>query len=141
VNRLARQTLEWGLAVVVPLSILAYALTPALLSLYRASSEVTAEATTHLRITSAALAVIPLTFVFDVGLRGAGNSRTPLYASLVASIVNAFATYVLVFGEVVFPRLEGAGRALGISHRSCHRGPHSRVAAVFQDASCVAGRG
>lgn len=66
------------------LSILAYTLTPTLLGLFRASPEVTAEATTYLRITSAALAVMLLTFVLGAMFRGVGDSRTPPYASLAA---------------------------------------------------------
>lgn len=112
-NYLARQTVTWGLVVAIPLSILGYALAPSLIGIFHATPEVAAEATVYLRITGGSMAIMLLTFVFGAILRGAGDSRTPLYASFVANIVNAVSTWVLVFGMFGLPRLEVAGSAWG----------------------------
>lgn len=120
VDRLARRTVGWGLIVVVPLSAITWVITPSLIGLFGATPEVTQEAVTYLHITAAGLGVMLLTFVFGAVLRGAGDSRPPLYASLVANIVNAIATWALVFGELGLPRLEVAGSAWGsIIGRGC----------------------
>lgn len=112
-NRLARQTVGWGLVVAVPLSILGYLLAPALVSIFHATEAVSTEAITYLRITGGSMAIILLTFVFGSVLRGAGDSRTPLFASVIANIINAGLSYTLIFGAYGFPRLEVAGSAWG----------------------------
>ncbi len=112
-NRLARQTVGWGLVVATPLSILGYMLAPALIGIFRASPDVAETGTTYLRITGGSMAIVLLTFVFGAVLRGAGDGRTPLYASFVANILNALCTWLLVFGVAWFPRLEVAGSAWG----------------------------
>jgi multidrug resistance protein, MATE family len=112
-NRLARQTVTWGLVVMVPLSVVTWVLTPALIDIFGTTPTVTASAVTYLRITSLGLGALLLTFVFGAVLRAAGDSRTPLYASTVANVVNAIASYLLVFGELGLPRLEVAGAAWG----------------------------
>ena len=112
-NHLARQTVSWGLIVAIPLSIVGFALAPSLIGIFHATPEVAAEATIYLRITGGSMAIMLLTFVFGAILRGAGDSRTPLYASFVANIVNAVSTWVLVFGMYGLPRLEVAGSAWG----------------------------
>jgi hypothetical protein len=61
-------------------------------------------------------AVMVLTSFF----RGLGDTRTPLYVSLVANAVNAVLDYGLIFGELGLPRWGVAG-ALP-SHRRADRG-------------------
>lgn len=112
-NRLARQTVVWGLVIAVPLSLVSYLLAPVILGIFQTTPEVAAEATTYLRITGGDISVMLLTFVFGAVLRGAGDGQTPLRASLVANVVNAGLSYVLIFGELGFPRLEVAGSAWG----------------------------
>jgi putative MATE family efflux protein len=52
-----------------------------------------------------------MTFVCGAVLRGAGDSRSPLYASLVANAVNVVLAWLLIFGNLGLPRLEVAGSA------------------------------
>ena len=97
----------------MPLSILGYLLAPALVGILQTTEEVSTEATTYLRITGGSMAIILLTFVFGSVLRGAGDSRTPLFASVIANIINAGLSYTLIFGTYGFPRLEVADSAWG----------------------------
>lgn len=112
-NRLARQSVVWGLIIATPLTLLGIVLAEPLIGIFGADREVTAEGTTYLRITSAGMVVMVLIFVLGAVLKGAGDSRTPLYASFIANIVNGIASYVLIFGEAGLPRLEVAGSAWG----------------------------
>lgn len=112
-NRVARQTVVWGLIVAIPLTVLGIALAEPLIGIFRAAPDVSAEGTTYLRITSAGMVVMVLVFTLGAILKGAGDSRTPLYASFVANIVNGVASYALIFGELGLPRLEVAGSAWG----------------------------
>jgi putative MATE family efflux protein len=110
-NQLARQTVIWGLLLSIPLSILGYALAPNIISLFQTDADVAVEATTYLRITGATMAALLMTFVCGAVLRGAGDSQTPLRASIVANAVNVFLAWTLIFGNLGLPRLEVAGSA------------------------------
>jgi putative MATE family efflux protein len=46
-------------------------------------------------------------------LRGAGDSRTPLYAAIAANLVNVVVAYVLIFGHFGLPEIGVAGSAWG----------------------------
>src|SRR3972149_973244 len=51
-------------------------------------------------------------------LRGAGDTRTPMYVAIFANVLNVIGDYVLIFGKFGFPELGvvGAGVATAISY-------------------------
>jgi len=110
-NRLARQAVAWGLVIAIPLSFLGYFLAPTIVGWFQTEAGVATEATTYLRITGAMFVVLLMTFVCGAVLRGAGDSQTPLRASLIANLLNGFLAYAMIFGEFGFPRMEVAGSA------------------------------
>ena len=112
-NRLARQAIVWGLVLAVPVSIGMFVAAPTIIGLFGADADVTAAATTYLQITAATAIALFLSFVCGAVLRGAGDSRTPLQAAVLANIVNIIVAYVLIFGHFGFPALGVAGSALG----------------------------
>lgn len=63
----------------------------------------------------AALTFIPMAISMAIAsaMRSLGNTKLPLYASLLALVNNAFFNYVLIFGHFGFPRLGVLGAALG----------------------------
>jgi putative MATE family efflux protein len=118
-NQLARQTVIWGFVLAVPLSILGYTLAPTIVGLFHTDADVAQEAVTYLRITGGTIVVLLMTFVCGAVLRGAGDSQTPLRASLVANAVNIVLAWTLIFGNLGLPRLEVAGSAWAAA---CGRG-------------------
>jgi MATE family multidrug resistance protein len=54
-----------------------------------------------------------LAFVCGAVLRGAGDSRTPLAAAVLANVINIVVAYTLIFGNFGFPALGVAGSAFG----------------------------
>ena len=54
-----------------------------------------------------------LSFVCGAVLRGAGDSRTPLQAAVLANVINVAVAYALIFGHLGLPALGVAGSALG----------------------------
>lgn len=110
-NQLARQTVMWGVVIAVLISILSYSLAPNIVAVFQTEPDVATEATTYLRIIGATFTALLMTFVCGAVLRGAGDSQTPLRASIVANIVNVILSYGLIFGELGLPRLEVAGSA------------------------------
>lgn len=112
-NVLARQAISWGVVLAIPLSILGVVLAPQAISIFHVEPDVAENAVTYLRITSACSVAILLSFLCGAVLRGAGDSRTPLKAAVVANAVNVVLAYLLIFGHLGFPELGVAGSAWG----------------------------
>ena len=90
-----------------------YFAAPSIIALFGTAPDVAAAATIYLQITAATSVALFLSFVCGAVLRGAGDSRTPLAAAVVANIVNVAVAYTLIFGNFGFPALGVAGSALG----------------------------
>jgi len=60
---------------------------------------------------------LAVTMVLTSFFRGLGDTRTPLYVTLLANAVNAALDYTLIFGEFGFPEwgVRGAGTATAVS--------------------------
>jgi MATE family multidrug resistance protein len=112
-NHLARQAIVWGLLLAIPVSVVIYLAAPAIIGLFGTAPDVAAAATTYLQITAATSVALFLSFVCGAVLRGAGDSRTPLAAAVMANIVNVAVAYALIFGQLGFPALGVAGSAIG----------------------------
>ena len=113
VREVARQALVWGVLLSIPVSILGYMLAPAAIGIFDTEPLVAESATIYLQITAAFSVFLLLTFVGGAIFRGLGDSRTPLYASIVANIVNVILSYALIFGHFGLPALGVAGSAWG----------------------------
>ncbi|MGH2602545.1 MAG: MATE family efflux transporter [Dehalococcoidia bacterium] len=112
-NHLARQAIVWGLVLAIPVSIGMFYATPTIIGLFGTAPDVATAAITYLQIITATSVVLFLSFVCGAVLRGAGDSRTPLVAAIMANIVNVVVAYVLIFGNFGFPALGVAGSAAG----------------------------
>jgi len=112
-NLLARQAIVWGLLLAIPVSVLLYLAAPAIIGLFGTEPDVAEAAITYLEIVAATSVALFLSFVCGAVLRGAGDSRTPLAAAVLANIVNIIVAYTLIFGNFGFPALGVAGSAIG----------------------------
>jgi putative MATE family efflux protein len=66
----------------------------------------------YLRIIGAGSVLLVLTKVGAGVLRGAGDTRTPMFVAVVANTINAVGDYVLIFGLLGFPELGVKGAAI-----------------------------
>ena len=112
-NQLARQAIVWGLVLAIPVSLLIYFGAGRIISLFGTEADVAVAATTYLQIIAATSVALFLSFVCGAVLRGAGDSRTPLAAAVIANIVNIVVAYALIFGNFGLPALGVAGSAYG----------------------------
>jgi putative MATE family efflux protein len=112
-NHLARQAIVWGLVLSIPVSLLMYYGAPHIIGLFGTAPDVAEAATTYLKVIAATSVALFLSFVCGAVLRGAGDSRTPLYAAVLANIVNIVVAYAFIFGNFGLPALGVAGSALG----------------------------
>jgi multidrug resistance protein, MATE family len=69
--------------------------------------------TTYLRIASLAFLFSAIMFVGNACLRGAGDTRTPLYVMAVVNLMNIVVAWSLINGAFGLPRLGVAGSAIG----------------------------
>lgn len=97
-----------GVVVVVPVILWA----EPFVHLFGVAPEVTAEASVYVRAVMLSIAPSSVLFVIGSGLRGAGDTRTPLIVGLLVNVVNVFANWVLIFGKLGFPALGVLGSAL-----------------------------
>lgn len=79
--------------------------------------EVVAAGASYLAVIFAAAVPRLLFFVCAAGLRGAGDTRTPMWIMLWTNIVNVFLNWLLIYGHWGFPRLGlfGSGIATALS--------------------------
>jgi multidrug resistance protein, MATE family len=139
-NHFARQAIVWGLVMAIPISVILYFASPGIVSLFGTEPDVARAATTYMQITAAAAIALFLSFVSGAVLRGAGDSRTPLAASVIANLVNVVLTYLLIFGHYGFPALGVAGSAIGAAAgRGC--GAAFMLVLMFRGTRVISLRG
>ncbi|HSJ53120.1 MAG TPA: MATE family efflux transporter, partial [Anaerolineae bacterium] len=85
---------------------------PAVL-LLGAPAEVVGLSTTYLTTVSATLAFATFLYLGNACMRGAGDTRTPLYVMVVVNIVNIVVAWTLINGLFGLPKLGVWGSALG----------------------------
>lgn len=110
-SRLARQVVVWGILLALPLSFLGWRYATPFVALFGATPAVTAIAGAYLRVVLGTLVVLMLAFACSSVLRGAGDTRTPLFCTAVANVVNAVAAWALIFGHLGFPAMGPTGSA------------------------------
>ncbi|MCS6923193.1 MAG: MATE family efflux transporter, partial [Fimbriimonadales bacterium] len=113
----ARQSLGLGIALGLVFTALSYLLLPQIIRWYGLAADADAQARQFL---GWALLGAPASFLM-MGLsgvfRGLGDTRSPMYASIVTTCVHILGDYLLIFGKLGFPALgiQGAGIAMALS--------------------------
>ncbi|RJP19371.1 MAG: MATE family efflux transporter [Candidatus Abyssobacteria bacterium SURF_5] len=84
-----------------------------LFRLFGADPVVTAVGVPYLRVVVSGTLFLVVALVFAAALRGAGDTKTPLFVSVGANVVNVILNYGLIFGKLGMPELGvlGAGIA------------------------------
>jgi putative MATE family efflux protein len=67
----------------------------------------------YLKIISVSGLFFAVLITLASALRGAGDTRTPLYIGLISNLFNVGLNYVLIFGKLGFPALGVTGAAIG----------------------------
>ena len=89
-----------------------YVLAPWSMSVMGAAPEVHPGATFYLRAQAVAMLFLALNLVATGAMRGAGDTRTPLYLSIFLNVIHLGGNYLLIFGNLGFPALGVNGSAV-----------------------------
>jgi putative MATE family efflux protein len=112
-NHVVRQSVLLAVFIGLGASVLGVSLARPAVILIGAQAEVIGLSTTYLRLVSSVLFVSTLMFVGNACLRGAGDTRTPLYVMLVVNGLNIVVAWTFINGLFGLPKLGVAGSALG----------------------------
>ncbi len=110
-NRALRNALLIALMIVAVLVTLALLFSREIMLIAGAKPETSEMAATYFQIMIYFLPVEVITICINAAQRGAGNTRTPLFANLTANIVNIIFDYCFIYGNFGFPKLGVAGDA------------------------------
>jgi putative MATE family efflux protein len=104
-------TAAFGLSIITILPVIAWA--SWLVTIFGLDASVNMQGTLFVRLVMLSIPQSAVVFIISSGLRGAGDTRTPLLIGVVVNVVNIVANYVLIFGKLGFPALGVGGSALG----------------------------
>ncbi len=108
----ANQSLWWGLALSVVLTVAGYYITPHIFDVMGTDSEVTREGISYLRMIFFGSVVLVVKEVFGAVFMATGDTRRPLIVSALAVLLNIILDPLLIFGMAGFPRMETVGAAV-----------------------------
>lgn len=115
-NEILRQALFLSLILSIIAGALGYVYAERLIAFMGAADpETLAGGTIYLRIQMLTLPIFALTATITAALRGVGHTRVAMVYNIVANVVNVTFNYLLVHGNLGFPRLEVAGASLATS--------------------------
>jgi putative MATE family efflux protein len=100
-----------GAAMVLILPILIWA--PSILGVFGVEEAVVRVGSPYVRLVMIGVPADAMIFIVALGLRGAGDTRTPLVVSVVVAVVKLVSSYVLIFGKLGMPALGVVGAAAG----------------------------
>jgi putative MATE family efflux protein len=100
-----------GVATVLILPILAWA--PPIMGVFGVDEAVVRVGSPYVRLLMLGVPADAMIFVAVLGLRGAGDTRTPLLVSVVVAVVKIVSSYVLIFGKLGVPAFGVVGAAAG----------------------------
>ncbi len=112
-GQVAGQSLIWGVALSLPLTLAGLLLAEPVVAFYGMAPDATAVAAEYLTISAASIPVLALMLIGGSVLRGAGDSRTPMVITALANVLNLIASWGLIYGHLGMPALGVAGSAWG----------------------------
>lgn len=112
-NLALRQALLMTFILAVTSSILGYLFAePLIIFTGTADPETLAPAVSYLRIQMVGFITMALTSTVTAALRGVGDSRTAMVYNIVANVVNVIGNWLLIYGNLGFPKMGVAGASL-----------------------------
>jgi putative MATE family efflux protein len=112
-NEVLRQSMLLGVGIGAVATLLGTTLAEPAVRLLGAEEEVVALSTAYLRIVASIFFFSTLMFIGNASLRGAGDTRTPLFVMLTVNVVNIAVAWTAINGPFGLPKMGVAGSAIG----------------------------
>lgn len=112
-NQVLRQSILAGLAVGTGAMILGVSLAGPALRLLGAAPDVAVMGEKYLRLVSCIFFLNNLMFIGNACLRGAGDTRTPMYVMAIVNLLNIVVAWTAINGPFGLPKMGVMGSALG----------------------------
>ncbi len=111
-SKAAFQALMLGLILAALMVVPGWIYAPKIISIMGADAKALSSGVTYFRWLIPGAPFMLSSFIMGGSLRGAGDTRTPMFINAVANILNVFLNWVLIWGNLGAPRMEEAGAAL-----------------------------
>lgn len=112
-NEVLRQSMLLGALIGLIATLLGLSFAQQAVALLGAEQDVIGLGTSYLRVVSSIFFFSTLMFIGNASLRGAGDTRTPLFVMLVVNVLNIVVAWTAINGPFGLPKLGVAGSALG----------------------------
>lgn len=112
-NRILHQSLLMGVAIGLASLVLFGTFAREILLLLNTPPDVEAPATAYLRILAFSFLIAPIMFLGMAALRGAGDTRTPMYIMGAVNGVNIVVSVIAIYGAGPIPGIGVTGGAIG----------------------------
>ena len=112
-DQVLRQSVLLGALIGLTSTILGLTLARPAVLLLGAPADVVDFSTDYLRVVASIFFFSTLMFIGNASLRGAGDTRTPLYVMLVVNVINVAVAWTAINGPFGLPRLGVVGSAMG----------------------------
>ena len=111
-NKIMGQNLTLNTSIGLVVFFLTFIFAGNILSVYDITPQVKSLGVTYLKIVAYSQLFMFISFAMAASLRGAGDTKTPMYITGSANILNIIGNYVLMTGFWIFPDMGIAGAAL-----------------------------
>jgi putative MATE family efflux protein len=112
VRNVIKQTLLSGIVLVTFLMIIVYTQAEKLLMVFNPQPELLTLATEYIRTVSLGLPFLAVMLIIGGVQQGMGNSKIPMFTTMLMNIVNMLAGYILIFGKLGITPMGVRGAAL-----------------------------
>ena len=112
-NRVLQQSMLLGALIGVIATLLGVTLARPAMAVLGAERDVVGLGAAYLQVVSSIFFFSTLMFIGNASLRGAGDTRTPLYVMLVVNVLNIVIAWTAINGPFGLPQLGVVGSALG----------------------------
>jgi MATE family multidrug resistance protein len=112
-NEVLRQSMMLGVIIGIIATTLGVTLAEPAVRLLGAEEEVVILSTSYLRVVASIFFFSTLMFIGNASLRGAGDTRTPLFVMLVVNVVNIAVAWTAINGPFGLPKMGVVGSAMG----------------------------
>ncbi|MFW5961613.1 MAG: MATE family efflux transporter [bacterium] len=111
-NKIMNENLTLNIVLGLIITIFTFFFADLILNVYHITAVVKSFGSTYLKYIAIGQVFMFISFASAAALRGAGDTKTPMYITGIANLLNIIGNYILITGFWIFPELGIAGAAI-----------------------------